>query len=130
MTSPNDLAGSRTATPFVPFQLFAGEKEIVTNHGPVAASQNLAKYQVVAKNANGQLVAHDPSKSDGTEVAVGIMCQPITTEAGENPSAPYYVSGFFNAEALVWHASTDTLVKQQAAFAGTEIEIGTLYGAA
>ena len=127
--SPNDLAGNGTLGSYTPFQLFAGEKEIVTDHDPVAPNTTIAKYQVLAKNADGQLVPHNPAATDGTEKAVGVATQPITTGATA-ASIGYYVSAFFNHEALVWDASLTTLAARKAAFAGTEIRVGTLYGAA
>lgn len=125
----SDLAGNGNLGSFTPFQLFAGEKEIVTAHDDVATGVTLAKYQGVAKNAAGQLVAHDPTAGDTTAKLVGFAAQPIVTTTAVK-SVPYYVSAFFNHEALVWHASLDTLAKRKAAVAGTEIQIGTLYGAA
>ena len=125
----SDLAGNGNLGGFTPFQLFAGEKEIVTTHDLVASGVTIAKYQGVAKDANGLIVPHDPTAGNTTAKLVGFAAQPIvTTAAGK--SLPYYVSAFFNHEALVWHASLDTLAKRKAAVAGTEIQIGTLYGAA
>ncbi|AEY69573.1 decorator protein [Burkholderia phage vB_BceS_AH2] len=127
--SPNDLAGNGTLGSYTPFQLWAGEKEIVTDHDPVAPNTTIAKYQVLAKNAAGQLVPHDPTASDETAKAVGVATQPIKTGAAA-ASIGYYVSAFLNHEALVWHASLDTLAKRKAAFVGTEIRVGALRGAA
>lgn len=125
--SQNDLARNGTLGGFTPFELFAGEKEIVTDHDDVAPSTILKKYQVVAKNAAGQLVPHDPTASDTTKTAVGVTTQPITTGAAAAPVA-YYVSAFLNHDVLVWHASLTTLAARKAAFVGTEIRVGTLYG--
>jgi hypothetical protein len=127
MPYPNELAGNGTKGGFTPHHLFAGEKEIVTNNGSVAANQDLKQFQVVAMNAAGELVAHDPAASDGTEKAVAVMAQPVKTTAATAPG-PYYVSAFFNHEALVWHATLDTLAKRKAALLGTEIQVGKLYG--
>lgn len=135
----NELAGSGTYGPTNPVQLFAGEKEVVTTHDLVAVSQDLVQYQVVAKNAAGDIVAHDPDAVTGevgSEVpapqskAVGVMAVAVKTSATDKQSAPYFVSAFFNHEVLVWDASIDTLAKRKAAFVGTEIQVGTLYGAA
>ena len=135
----NELASSGTYGLLNPVQLFAGEKEVVTTHDLVAVSQDLAQYQVVAKNADGDLVAHDPDAvtgSPGSEVpapeskAVGVLAVAVKTDGTTKQSAPYFVSAFFNHEVLVWDADLDTLAKRKAAFVGTEIQVGTLYGAA
>lgn len=127
----NDLAGGVSQIgEFKPTQLFAGEKEIVTAHDPVAASTTILKYQVVAKNSSGELVPYDPEGVSGEDKAVGIAAQPVTTDAVTAQSLPYYVSGFFNHEALVWPSDITTLADRKAVFVGTEIQIGSLYGAA
>lgn len=126
----NDLAGTGTRGSVEPFQLFAGEKEIVTAHDPVAASTTIKKFQVIARKTDGTLVVFDPDGTDGANKAIGISAQPITTAASPVQSLPYYVSGFFNHEALVWPATLTTLAQRKAVFVGTEIQIGSLYGAA
>jgi len=126
---PNNLAGNGTQGGYTPFQLFAGEKEIVTNNGVVPASTEIKQFQVVAMNENGQIVPYDPEGEDGSEVAVGVAAQGITTAAGSTGAIPYYVSAYFNHEALVWPASVTTLAARQMVFKGTEIQIGSLYGA-
>jgi hypothetical protein len=125
--SPNDLAGNGSYGGYTPFQLFAGEKEIVTNHDPVAPNTAIQKYQVIAKNAAGQIVPHNPAAADTTKVAIGVAAQPLASTASA-VSIPYYVSAFFNHEALVWDATLTTLAQRKAAFQGTEIQIGSLYG--
>lgn len=127
---PNPIAGNTTEDPFVPFELFAGEKEVVTNRGTVALSQTLKQFQVVAFDASGNLVAHAPAATDGTQIVVGVMAQAITTTASATGDAPYYVSGFFNHEALAWDASLTTLAARRAAVVGSGIQVGALYGAA
>lgn len=126
----NDLAGNGTRGSVEPFQLFAGEKEIVTAHDPVAASTVIAKYEVIARNSSGELVPYDAAGTDGEDKAIGIAAQPVTTDASTVQSLPYYVSGFFNHEALVWPDGVTTLAQRKALFVGTEIQIGSLYGAA
>lgn len=126
----NDLAGTRDLGAFTPTQLFAGEKEIVTAHDPVAASTTIKKYEVIARNDDGELVPYDADGTNGEDKVIGIAAQPIETDAVEVQSLPYYVSGFFNHEALVWPAGITTLAQRKALFAGTEIQIGSLYGAA
>lgn len=129
MGYPNTQAGSGTQGSYVPFQLFAGEKEIVTNHGPVAPNLVMKQFEVVAMNATGQLIKLDPAAADSAAVAVGVMAQAITTTAAAVP-APYYVSGFFNHEALVWPATLTTLAMRKLALVGSELQTDALYGAA
>lgn len=124
---PNQLAGNGNQGSFAPFQLFAGEKEIVTTHDEVAAGQNLKQFEAVAKNATGQLVAWDPEAADTAAKLVGFMAQPADATSAA-VSAPYYVSAFFNHEALVWPAAITTLADRKLAVQGTEIQVGTLYG--
>lgn len=123
----NQLAGNGTQGSFAPFQLLAGEKEIVTTHDEVATGQNLKQFEAVAKNATGQLVAWDPDAVDTASKLVGFMAQPADATSAAT-SAPYYVSAFFNHEALVWPATVTTLEARKAAVQGTEIQVGTLYG--
>ena len=126
---PNNLAGTGTVGGYTPFQLFAGQKEIVTAHDPVAPNTAIQQFQVIAKNPAGQLVPHNPAAADSANKAIGVAAQPLAANA-QPVSLPYYVSAFFNHEALVWDATLDTLAERKAAFVGTEIQVGTLYGAA
>lgn len=119
---PNYLAGNGDLGSWEPTQLFAGEADIVTDGGMVAVA--FARYQVIAKNAAGNLVPFDPTTPDTPEAtAIG-----IANEAGVvGTYAPYYIGGVFNHEALVWPAAVDTLLKRQAVFDRTNIHIGNLY---
>ena len=135
MGYPNQLAGDGDKGSFTPFNLFAGEKEIVTDHDTVATNQDLAQFQVVAKNDNGQLCAIAALPGDWeagdpiprNTIAVGVMAQAIKTTSS-TADAPYYVSAFFNHEALVWPETVTTLAARKALLQGTEIRVGTLYG--
>lgn len=123
---PNYLAGNGGPYTWEPTQIFAGEADIVTEGGICAA--DITIYQVIAKNAAGAMVPHDPTALDGSDpapqsVAIGIAAQPAKN--GQN--VPYYIGGVFNGAALTWHSSLDTLVKRQAVFDRTNIHIGNLY---
>ena len=128
MGYPNTLAGNGTKGSFTPHNLFAGEKEIVTNHGTVALDQDLAQFEVVALNADGEICKLDTAATDGTEIARFVMAQPCKTTATETADAPYYVSAFFNHEALVWPATVTTLAARKQLMLGTEIQVDRLYG--
>lgn len=115
------LAGNRDLGTHTPFQLFAGEAEIVTGSYPVGA--DLSQYQVFAVNAAGAAVPVAPAANDGTQIAVGVTAQAATVAQG---NVPVYESGHFNHEALVWPAAWDTYAERKAAFARTTIKIGRL----
>ena len=123
------VGGLENVGSFEPLQLWAGEMPIITDHGTAKDGTTLAKYAVVAKDADGFLVAHNPAGTGGTAstaVAIGITAQPVAA-SGANVDVPIFVGGYFNHEALVWNASTDTLAERVAVFAGLQtIRIGRL----
>lgn len=125
---PNQLANAETLGGSLPFELYAGEKELVDAHDMVAPDTEVAQYTVLGRVTDtGLLVPHNPAGEDGSEVIVGVAMQAVTT--GDDPiSLPYRVSAFFNHDALVWHDDVDTLEKRKAAVQGTEIQVGTVYG--
>ena len=122
MNGHTPFAGNVDLGSHQPVHLFAGSADIVTDRFPVGA--DLAQYQVFAVNSAGKAVPHDPTKSDGTEKAVGITLFAVTLSARGNVSA--YIGGDFNHEVLVWHSSLDTLAKRKAAFLRTNIAIKSL----
>ena len=122
MNGHTPFAGNVDLGSYAPVQLFAGSADVVTDTFPVGG--DLAQYQVFAVNSAGKAVPHDPTKSDGTEKAVGITLYAVTQSAGGNVAG--YIGGDFNHEVLVWHASLDTLAKRKAAFLRTNIAIKSL----
>ena len=122
MNGHTPFAGNVDLGSYQPVHLFAGSADIVTDRFPVGA--DLAQYQVFAVNSAGKAVPHDPTKSDGTEKAVGITLYAVTQSAGGNVAG--YIGGDFNHEVLVWHSSLDTLAKRKAAFLRTNIAIKSL----
>ena len=122
-----DLAGSEIVGSFTPTPLFAGDADVVTEEGIIDTGV-LAKYTVLGKiTATGKLVALNPAGADGSQIAYGVLTQAVDATAAD-VRAGVYVAGFFNDAALVWpvHASYDTLIERQAAFARTPIRIGTV----
>lgn len=119
----NQLAAGISGTTFPePFELFAGESDIVTDQGQASATP-IVQFAVVARvTATGRMVVWAPAASDGSEKAVGIAAQP----AAANAHFPLYVGGVFNHEALVWPAAADTLAERKAAFDGTNIGVRVL----
>jgi hypothetical protein len=122
-----DLATSEIVGTFSQVPLFAGDADITTEEGIIDTGV-LAKYTVLGKiTATGKLIALTPGASDGSQIAYGILTQAVDATAAD-VRAGVYVGGFFNDAALVWpaHASLDTLIERQAAFARTPIHIGTV----
>lgn len=131
-----------------PFHLFAGDAPVVTDRATVASGEDLEQYTVVAFDADGKLVAWDPTATttiDVTDVAVdtlsggtgsaeipgpeskaiGVLMYAVDATEGDAPGM-YYSAGFFNHEALVWPEAVSTLDARRAAFAGTPISVGAL----
>lgn len=123
MPYPNQLAqGVTTEDLPAPFELFAGESDIVTDQGQAGAVA-LVQFAVLGRiTATGRLVALDPAAVDGSAVAVAIAAQPIAA----NAMGPIYTGGVFNHEALVWPAALDTLAERKAAFDGSNIGVRKL----
>lgn len=125
MSYPNQIAGNGTMGSFTPFHLFAGEKEVVTAQRAVPANTEFEQFEV-AVDDGGTLAKFTGQESD--PVTLVVVAQPIESSANPPAQAPVYVSAFFNHEALVWPEGVDTLADRQAAFQGTEIEVGALLG--
>lgn len=123
---PNTVAGNGTLGSFEPFQLFAGEKEIVTAQRGIPANTAFVQFEVAVDNAG--VLAKYTGQADVTLVVVAQPIASVATPAGA--LAPVYVSAFFNHDALVWPAGVATLPARKAAFHGTEIEVGRLLGSA
>lgn len=122
-----DLAGGEVFGAVNVTQLRAGDDPLKTEEGIIDTGV-LAKYTVLGKiTATGKLVALTPGAVDGSQVAYGILTQAVDATAAD-VRAGVYVAGCFNDAALVWpvHASYDTLIERQAAFARTPIRIGTI----
>lgn len=122
-----DLAGGEVFGAVNITPLFAGQAPVVTEEGIIDTGV-LAKYTVLGKiAATGKLVALNPAGADGSQIAYGILTQAVDATAAD-VRAGIYTGGFFNDAALVWpaHASYDTLIERQAAFARTPIRIGTV----
>lgn len=126
-------AASGNLGAYVPFQLLAGETEVVTQRDTFLTGHAMAAYTVVGRiTASGKLIPVVTAASDGSQVPVGILAVPLdTSSAGLNADAigPYYVGGAFNHEALVWPTGVTTLAARKALFDRTGIVIGDVQGA-
>ncbi len=129
MAIDKDLASGELVGSQSPFDLFAGEAQIITEEA-VVDTGGLAKYTVVARlTTGGKIVAYDPAASStGAEKAIGILTQRVDATSAD-VNVAIYTGGFFNHEALVWPAAVDTLAERQAAFrdtTGHSIRIGSV----
>lgn len=123
-----DIAeGFTSVASYAPVPLYAGDQDVLTDSEFVAPNQSLAKYTVVARNASRQLVPVAPAASDGTQIPVGVISQPIVTGVAASKIG-YFKGGFFNFAALTWPNTVTTVAQAQALFekapSGVVINIG------
>lgn len=118
---PNLLAGNESLGAWAPVQVFSGDADLHSD-GAVCGA-NFPIYSVISRTAAGLLVPHDPDATDGTEVAMFVAAQAGVT----GRTCPYYTSGQFNPEALVWDSSLTTLAQRQAAFANSPVMIKAIF---
>lgn len=118
---PNMLAdGVNLVNTFAPFELWAGESDLVTSQG--TAGTNLAQFTVVAYSATNTIVAWAPAATDASNVAIGFMAQ----AAVSGGPAVFYTGGVPNHAVLIWPAGVTTLDARKAAFKGSNITISAL----
>lgn len=108
-TKPSWLAGGRYVGDYAPYQLFAGSKPPVTDHG-VVGTEALLQYQVITIAADGTIVPW--TGADGSTRPYGVTAVPA--QPGDN--VPYYTEADFNHLALEWPAAISTLAQRKAAF--------------
>lgn len=128
----NDLAaGGVVHGPYVPEQLYAGEGPIVTGAAPALA--DLDKYQVVLLTATGLSETWDLD-GNGSIGTPGVVLPPVATNmvltaqpALNGQSCPYFASGVFNHELLIWPAHLDTFAKRKAACGSGPFQVRELY---
>lgn len=100
---------------FTQFDLIASDTpSFFTMDMILAASQDIALYEVVGVNGSGQII---PAVL-GTTAAIGIAAGAIESGEGENPTIQIIRGGNFIGDKLVWNAAYDTDAKKAAAFAG------------
>lgn len=126
MSYDNLLAGSTSPETFTPAQLLAGNADVRTLDNQVLDTGNLAQFTVVGRiTATGKLVQWAPAATNGSEIAVGILCHAADASAADKV-VQIYVGGDFNVDALVWPGSVTTLAAKQAAFDRTDITVREL----
>jgi hypothetical protein len=99
--------------------LFVGVKEVRADSAPALA--NFALYELAHLKTDGTGVEKFVVGTSQAARAV-VISQPVV--AGQQ--APYWESGYFNHEALVWPTdpSLDTYAERKAFFTGTPIKVG------
>lgn len=111
------LAGGVTVEgTFNPDQLYAGEADIVTTQGTIAAGNAaLVQYQVVAL-VGGNLIAYDKENGvAGANAPYGVLPHAIDNSAGADPvDTPVIIGGVLNFDILV--ADGQTYAGLKAAF--------------
>lgn len=115
------LASSSELDISAPVDLFAGSREVATNRATVGATA-LVQYQVVTLAANGTIIPYD-GEADPAPAIAYITAVP----AAANSECPYYISGDFNHEKLVWPEGVDTLAERKALFfSNPSISVSTI----
>ncbi len=109
-------------TVFVPDQLIAGDKKIVTGQVQLGPNQGvLARGAVLgmvtaAGATQGQYLLSVPGATDGSQNPSAIVVEYVDTTSASNAPVPgpAYLEGEFNAAALVWGTgqSLTPLVRQ------------------
>lgn len=121
------LAGYATEGTYTPDQLYAGEADIVTTQGVVAAAQPaLPKYQVVAL-VGGYLVPYDTGNIPaGSNVPYGVLPHALA-DAAVDQDTPVIIGGVLNFDVLVADASTYDALRAAFAQSNSNIVIQKLY---
>ncbi len=70
----------------------------------VIASGVLAAGTVLAMTADGTFVAHDPTASDGTQIAAGILYGPADAREGPVPAVAHVRDCEVNGTGVTWAA--------------------------
>ena len=117
-------AGSATEA-FTQFDLLLSDTPtLFTEDMTLAASQDIALYEVVGLDGSGNIVP----ANNTTVTAIGISAGAIVSGVGQNPTIQVIRGGHFNGDALVWDAGYATDADKIAAFRGadtpTQIVIG------
>lgn len=100
----------------------------VSDHINLTVSDGAADWDigdvihVTVSAGDGNVVACSLAATDGSQVPVGILVNPVDASGGD-AAGTIYVSGEFNEDALVWHASFTTSALKRNAFDRTPIHI-------
>lgn len=121
------LAGYAVEGTYTPDQLYAGEADIVTTQGVVAAAQPaLVQYQVVAL-VGGFLVPYDSGNLPaGSNVPYGVLPHAIP-DAAVDQDTPVIIGGVLNFDVMVADAALYADLKAAFAAGNSNIVIQKLY---
>jgi hypothetical protein len=121
------LAGYAVEGTFTPDQLYAGEADIVTTQGVVAAaSAAMVQYLVVAE-VGGYLIPYDKENGvAGSNVPYGVLPHAIP-DAGVDQDTPVIIGGVLNFDLLVADGATYAVLRKAFADANSNIVIQKLY---
>lgn len=109
-------------------QVRGSSLEIDTVTVTIGTGVNVPAYTPMALDStNNQHFPYDPAGANGRNKALYLSAFAINTAGGAAKHALIRKGGF-NVDAINWPATTDTLVKKQAVFAGTPISINELDG--
>lgn len=109
-----------------PENLFAGSSDIITKADTIKQAGAIAKLTTMGRiTASGKLIKSVQTAVDGSQTVVAIMVEAIDTTSADK-TAPVYIAGEFDIDALVWDATYDTNAKKLAAAADGALVFKTL----
>lgn len=121
-------AGSTSEGSFLPFELYAGEADIVTTQ--FVSSEDIDQFEILVQATDGTVGVWNgtdyPGGAEATMVPIpiGIAAQAFLSGA----TGPVFVAGVFNVDALNWPSGVSTLANRRRAFVGTGITVQKLLG--
>lgn len=118
---PNLLAGNESLGAWAPVQVFSGDADLHSDGATCAVDFPI--YSVLAFTPAGLLTPHVPGATDSTGTAFAVAAQAGRT----GQKCPYYTSGQFNPEALVWDASLTTVAQRKAVFVNSPVMIKEIF---
>lgn len=120
------LAGNEDVDTFTPQQLYAGEADIVTTQGTVAAATGALVAALVVASVGGYLVPYNKEGADGSEIPYGVLPH-ATPDLAADQDVPVIIGGVLNFDALVADDQTYDGLRQAFAQSNSNIVIQKLY---
>jgi hypothetical protein len=121
------LAGFENVGTYTPDQLYAGEADIVTTQGVIAAAQPaMLRYTVVAL-VGGYLIPYDEDNGVvGSNVAYGVLPHAIP-DAAVDQDTPVIIGGVLNFDVLQAGGASYATLRAHFAAGNSNIVIQKLY---
>lgn len=117
------LAARGVTEAFNPEQLLTGGADAIMRPNVFQAGANVPRLTVCGRvSATGYLVKSVRGADDGSEVPCAIAAADVASAEAEK-TAPAYVAGEFNVDALRWDATWTTNELRLAAFAESRIVV-------